>query len=65
MTAKTCLNCRYCEVPTNGEWAQGRCTVIHDPVTGDDLPPQIARQDTWGNYKMPCGYAGAMWEAKT
>lgn len=65
MTVPKCTDCEYCEVPSGLNIHSGHCTAVPDPFSGKPLSVKVARLDSWGGFRFPCGYAGALWKQKT
>lgn len=64
-TVPSCASCKWCHLPTDStNINDGHCEVVVDPFSGSAIPVKQARQDTWSGFNLPCGYAGALWQAK-
>ena len=65
MTVPSCQSCANCVPANSGKLNDATCSAVTDPLTGAPLNARIARQETYANWVLPCGYKGALWKAKS
>lgn len=66
MTAPACKDCAFCTDNGSGNFNEFTCSEVVDPFTGSPLNIKVARQEKHPtmNFTLPCGYHGALFEAK-
>lgn len=61
----SCITCAACIIPESGRVVEATCRLVVEPIGGTPLPMKVARMETYDTWKLPCGYVGALWSAKT
>lgn len=63
---KSCQACKWCVDAPSKIFHEAVCIAVVDPFSGEPMPVTIARQEQHPTHKfsLPCGYIGALWQAK-